>query len=375
MRNQFIVSQIFLAWLFVLFCGGLYLRFERPSAEAKESPQIIQLAERMAVVAKYGQDLPEASRRQLLEAARELEPQEHLKDLIEGELPPNFDLESLSPTYKLMASDIREPSAETRRSLERVAQEGLERFTITIALLCSLLLTAISTLFSKKVESKEPQDPTELNATGVLAVFFTWDVLGFVGLALLVSLLSHFFDKFTLIMITQCSLYAFLLLLLSRSKLRPGLQVLGKFSPSWVGKGYLLALFSVFLLNYLMTSLLGASPQSENPVLQLFVGAPVWKMGILGLLVVVIGPLFEEIVFRGWLYGGLRKKWGDAWALVISSLLFALIHGDAPALPALFVLGLIFAWVYRRSGSLWTSILVHAMWNATTFSLLISVMP
>ena len=375
MRNQFIVSQILLAWLFLLFCGGLYLRFERPSVEDKDFPQIIQVAERMAVVAKYGQDLPEATRRQLRDAARELEPELHLKDLINGELPPHFDLEGLSPTYKLMASDIREPSAEVRLSLERVAQEGLQRFTMTVALLSCLLLTALSTFFFKKVESKEPQDPTELNATGVLGVFFAWDVLGFIGLALLVAFLSSFFDKFTLIMITQCSLYAFLLLLLSRSKLRPDLQVFGKFSPSWVGKGYLLALVSVFLLNLLTTSLLGTSPQSENPVLQLFVGAPVWKVAILGLLVVVIGPIFEEILFRGWLYGGLRKKWGDAWALVISSLLFALIHGDAPALPALFVLGLIFAWVYRRSGSLWTSILVHAMWNATTFSLLISVMP
>ena len=375
MRNQFIVSQILLAWLFLLFCGGLYLRFERPSAEDEDFPQIIQLAERMAVVAKYGKDLPEGTRRQLLEAAFELEADEQAKVLIGGELPPNLDFESLSPTYQLLVSDVREPDGESRLSLERVAQEGLLRFFITAALLCGLLLTAFLTFFFRKVENREPQDPTELNATGVLGVFLAWDVLGFFGLAMLVAVIGSFFGKFTLIIITQCSLYAFLMLLLSRSKLRPDLQVFGKFSPSWVGKGYLLALGSLFLLNYLMTWLLGTTPQSENPVLQLFIAAPVWKIGILGLLVVLIGPLFEEILFRGWLYGGLRKKWGEAWALIVSSLLFALIHGDAPALPALFVLGLIFAWVYRRSGSLWTSFLVHAMWNATTFSLLISVMP
>ena len=166
-----------------------------------------------------------------------------------------------------------------------------------------------------------------------------------------------------------------MIVVLSQAGLKRDASYFRKFSPSWVGKGYFAALAIVFIVNFLTTALSGHPPKSENPVLALFAGAPNWKIATLGLLVVFVGPFFEEIIFRGWLYGGLKDEWGDMPALVLSSALFALIHGDAPGLPALFALGMVFGWVYRRSGSLWASILVHGFWNATTFALLISVMP
>jgi membrane protease YdiL (CAAX protease family) len=107
----------------------------------------------------------------------------------------------------------------------------------------------------------------------------------------------------------------------------------------------------------------------------MFMESTRWQVGALAFMVVVVGPTFEELIFRGWLLGGLREHWGDSRALVVSSGLFALIHGDPWATPALFLLGCVFGWVYLRSGSLYASIILHAMWNATTFTFLLANMP
>ena len=236
-----------------------------------------------------------------------------------------------------------------------------------IALLC------FGTFFLPKNKDNEPVS-LPIDPAGAIALFLLWDVAGFCGGGILAGFLRQVLDPFLMVFVLQGIVYGLMLFLFAKAKLSVGV-LFKPFKWSWVGKGYLLCLGSVFLINIVLAKLLGESPQSENPVLELFLDAAAWKFGLLGVLVVFVGPVFEELMFRGWLMGGLREKWGDTAAVVASSALFAVIHGDLPGMPALFALGLVFGWVYRRSGSLWASILVHGMWNATTFSLLISVMP
>jgi len=81
------------------------------------------------------------------------------------------------------------------------------------------------------------------------------------------------------------------------------------------------------------------------------------------LLTVVAAPLCEEFMFRGLVFGGLRRSMGLAPAMLMSAALFAIVHPAASMLPV-FVLGLGTAFVYDRSKALMAPMLVHAVYNA-----------
>jgi membrane protease YdiL (CAAX protease family) len=79
---------------------------------------------------------------------------------------------------------------------------------------------------------------------------------------------------------------------------------------------------------------------------------------------VVVAPVVEEVFFRGFAFAGLRKRYEWKKAAVISSALFAVIHLQPTALIPIFVLGLMFAYLYQRSDSIWPAILMHVSTNA-----------
>lgn len=81
------------------------------------------------------------------------------------------------------------------------------------------------------------------------------------------------------------------------------------------------------------------------------------------LLAVVIAPLFEEIFFRGFLFRAFASSWGWLAGAVASAAVFGVAHAQFDVFLPLFVLGLMLAWVYQRTGSLWTAISLHALFN------------
>ena len=92
------------------------------------------------------------------------------------------------------------------------------------------------------------------------------------------------------------------------------------------------------------------------------------------LIVIFLAPFVEEILFRGLVFGCLREK-SAVVGYSVSALLFAFLHVWTFALSSwdvsYFALmlqylapGLVFAWAYDRSGTLWASILLHAIVNA-----------
>ena len=74
----------------------------------------------------------------------------------------------------------------------------------------------------------------------------------------------------------------------------------------------------------------------------------------------LIGPIAEELAFRGLLYNAWRNAWGWLGAALASSLVFGLFHG---MVWPQFVSGLVLVAAYRRSGSLRTAIYVHSLHN------------
>ena len=77
-------------------------------------------------------------------------------------------------------------------------------------------------------------------------------------------------------------------------------------------------------------------------------------------LVPVIGPIIEEVIFRGFLYRALAAKWGWIAAMVLASALFGLYHTH---FYAAFISSIVFVCVMRRTGSLWSAIVVHGFGN------------
>jgi uncharacterized protein len=80
--------------------------------------------------------------------------------------------------------------------------------------------------------------------------------------------------------------------------------------------------------------------------------------------IAIAAPLVEELLFRGLLQNALRKYlpvWG---AIILSSFLFSLVHLQPYAIPGLMSLGIAFGYLYHRTGSLRTNIILHMANNA-----------
>jgi membrane protease YdiL (CAAX protease family) len=91
---------------------------------------------------------------------------------------------------------------------------------------------------------------------------------------------------------------------------------------------------------------------------------------IIIVLAVAVAPMAEELVFRFFLYGVLRRYFGIVIALVFNSLLFAAVHQHLPSFAPLFVLGCCFTVAYEWSGSILVAMAMHALFNAANLVVL-----
>jgi uncharacterized protein len=82
---------------------------------------------------------------------------------------------------------------------------------------------------------------------------------------------------------------------------------------------------------------------------------------------IVFAPVFEETLFRGFLFVGLQNsRVGPAWTVIITAIPFAVLHAlqyDYFGLIIILVLGLVFGMVRLFSKSLWSTIALHVAWN------------
>jgi membrane protease YdiL (CAAX protease family) len=83
-------------------------------------------------------------------------------------------------------------------------------------------------------------------------------------------------------------------------------------------------------------------------------------------MITVIGPVFEEILFRGAITRILLKQYSPAKAIVISALLFGFIHGNPVQIIGAGCIGLLLAWVYYKTASLIPCIIIHIINNGSS---------
>ncbi|MFE7376760.1 CPBP family intramembrane glutamic endopeptidase [Bacillus cereus] len=78
----------------------------------------------------------------------------------------------------------------------------------------------------------------------------------------------------------------------------------------------------------------------------------------------IISPIYEEIFYRGFLYRWLRTRFGMIGAILLSSLIFTIVHIPTyNAMPVNFLSGIVFAWAYERTNSIWPSVIIHGLTN------------
>lgn len=124
--------------------------------------------------------------------------------------------------------------------------------------------------------------------------------------------------------------------------------------------GYLTSIFQSFGIEFVSsetTSALTAAPETLEGFL-------------LNLLYVAVFPaIFEEIAFRGVILQPLRK-YGDWFAIGISSVIFGLVHGNMTQMPFAIIAGIALGYTFIVTGSIWPSVIIHFLNNS--FALLYS---
>ena len=133
-------------------------------------------------------------------------------------------------------------------------------------------------------------------------------------------------------------------------------------------------MFSTTSLAFICEPLMKVLPQTpewfEQIMNSILKNSPLWVTLI---SVSVFAPLFEEWLCRGIVLRGLLTKMNPAWAIIISAAFFAVLHMNPwQALPA-FILGVLFGYVYYKTGSLKLTMLMHFTNN--TMSAIFSKIP
>lgn len=93
--------------------------------------------------------------------------------------------------------------------------------------------------------------------------------------------------------------------------------------------------------------------------------------GLLILSAAIVAPLVEEIVFRGFIYGVIKRYTDGIFAALCSSLLFAAIHLHVGTLFPLAILAMVFCAMYELTGCLLVPIVMHALFNATSLTVML----
>jgi membrane protease YdiL (CAAX protease family) len=128
-----------------------------------------------------------------------------------------------------------------------------------------------------------------------------------------------------------------------------------------LGCGLLIGAYLVILLHNLILLGLGIDTQGES-ILRLIemLESPVWFF----LVGVVFAPFVEEIFFRSFLFQGFRQSYGWKRATLLSSAIFAAAHLDPASLIPTFVLGMVLAYLFHKSNSVWPGMILHFLVNA-----------
>ncbi len=116
-------------------------------------------------------------------------------------------------------------------------------------------------------------------------------------------------------------------------------------------------------LRYLLPNIF-ASYDNVSEILSL---KTVLRLLSLLLLVVVVGPIAEELLFRGVIYGGLRTCFPVDVSALVSALIFGIYHKNIVQGLYAVAFGIILAYIFEKTQSIWGSTLMHMAFNLSSY--------
>lgn len=122
----------------------------------------------------------------------------------------------------------------------------------------------------------------------------------------------------------------------------------------------------IFVTGVVIEPLLGLLPEVYLEMLNSAIGTGGWTI----LTTVVLAPIMEETLFRGLIQGAICRRDGATKAILISALLFGVFHFIPQQAINAFFVGIILGYIYFRTGSLLTVIIIHALNNAMAYIML-----
>lgn len=129
--------------------------------------------------------------------------------------------------------------------------------------------------------------------------------------------------------------------------------------------GPLLAI-SIGYLGYVLRT-----PEIQQPFQQMFVDRP--TLVLFAIFVIILGPLCEELAFRGFLMPLLIRSFGVAAGIIATGLLFGLLHAPEYGwhwqhVVLIATAGSVFGWVRYKTGSTAAAAFMHSTYNLTQFA-------
>jgi len=129
-----------------------------------------------------------------------------------------------------------------------------------------------------------------------------------------------------------------------------------------IGWVILLDIFVVLPLHAAFTLLVFPDAEQQE-VINLFKESSGISLIILALTVSIFTPFAEEFLFRGFILGMLLKRYSPVASIVISSFIFSIAH-EPIAMALAFGGGCLYGWIRVKTGSIYPSMIAHALWNS-----------
>ncbi len=143
------------------------------------------------------------------------------------------------------------------------------------------------------------------------------------------------------------------------------------FTAGNVGAIFGIAIFGQFAVELIMAGVSAAFPwmmksyETVNEMLQMDTLPP----ALMILIVCIVGPLAEEMLFRGMIYGKLRRGFSIWPSAILSGLIFGVFHGNWIQGIYATLVGIILALVYEKTQTIWGSCLLHVLFNSSSYVL------
>lgn len=135
----------------------------------------------------------------------------------------------------------------------------------------------------------------------------------------------------------------------------------------------LISLIAIFAISFVYIFVMNSVFVIEAPASKIEILIKNQSISNTVLLVVVafIGPVIEEVFFRGFLYSAFKKNWGVLPALFLSSLLFSLVHLQLYSFVPLLIIGWLLAYIFEKTKSLFPAIFLHGVYNLVLILILL----